>query len=52
MPAEKSKPTSQRFESRLWVERLIPIILGGLVLALVVMIAIILLSVFGLTPGA
>lgn len=45
------KRPSKRFRPTNWTERLVPLILGLLVLALVAILVVIGLSVFGLTPG-
>ena len=46
------KRPSKRFIPSAWMDRLIPVLLGLLAIALVVTLVVVLLAVFGLTPGA
>ena len=46
------KSSSKRFRSSKWFERLVPLLLGVLLLGLAVTIAVVLLAVIGLTPGS
>jgi hypothetical protein len=45
------KPPSKRFNPSVWSERLIPLVLILLALGLVATIAVVILSILGLTPG-
>lgn len=45
-----SRP-SKRFDPSTWSERIVPVLLGLLLLALVITLVIVGLSVLGLTPG-
>lgn len=45
------KRSSKRFRPTAWTERLVPLFLGLLVLALVATLIVIVLAVLGLTPG-
>lgn len=47
----RDKRESKRFTPTGWVERLVPLLLIVLLLALVATILVVLLSVFGLTPA-
>lgn len=47
---DRGRRESKRFTPSGWAERLIPVLLIGLLLALVVTILVVLLSVFGFTP--
>ncbi len=51
MSAEKQRP-SRRFNPSTLTERLVPLVLSGLFLALLATLVVILLSVLGLTPAA
>jgi hypothetical protein len=46
-----SKPPSRRFDPSIWSARIAPVVITILALALLVTLAIIVLSVLGLTPG-
>jgi hypothetical protein len=48
----KDRRSSRRFIPTNLMERLVPLVLGILLLALLVTLAVILLSALGLTPGA
>jgi hypothetical protein len=43
--------TSRRFTASKWVERLVPVLLAVLLLALIVSLGIVALSMLGLFPG-
>lgn len=47
----RPQPKSKRFNNDAWAARLTPLILVILVLGLLITVAIVALSVFGLTPG-
>lgn len=47
----RGKRESKRFAPSRWAERLVPLILIVLLLALAVTILVVLLSLFGLTPA-
>lgn len=50
--SERPPRRSRRFNPTTLTERLVPVVLGILVVALLVTLLVITLSVFGLTPGA
>ena len=45
------KRPSRRFTSPAWMERLVPLMLGLLFLALLATVVVVVLAVLGLTPG-
>jgi hypothetical protein len=45
------KYSSKRFSPSAWTERLVPVILAILGLGLLVTLAVVMLSVLGITPG-
>ena len=51
MSVEKQRP-SRRFNPTTFTERLVPLVLGVLFVALLATLVVILLSVLGLTPAA
>ncbi len=46
-----SKRPSKRFIPPAWMERLVPLLLGLLFLALVAIVVVVVLAMLGLTPG-
>lgn len=48
----RPQPKSKRFNDDTWAARLAPLILVILVLGLLITVAIVALSVLGITPGA
>jgi hypothetical protein len=49
-PEEARGRKSKRFTPTRWAERIVPIILAALLLALLVTLGIVILSIFGLIP--
>jgi hypothetical protein len=45
------KRNSKRFNPTTWTEKLVPVVLGLLVLGLLVTLAVIVFSILGITPG-
>ena len=48
---DRGQDPSKRFQPSTWTERLVPVLLIALLLVLVATIALVLVSVFGMTVG-
>ncbi len=48
----KRSNQSKRFDPSFWTEKLVPVLLGLLVLILLAVLVILVMSLLGLTPGA